>query len=78
MYAFESMIDIARPAIKKWPTPAHRKVAVAIAICNPRVRTAGSLIDIAKAVCAIPKSEIKKVTLADCAQKYAVPFVSLS
>lgn len=65
MYMFEEMIDMGLKLRQKWPTPAHRVVAVNIAICNPLIFTRTAFNDVVQKVCKIPKSKIKTVTLAE-------------
>lgn len=72
------MIDMGLKENQKWPTKAHRKVAQHIGLCNSRVVTRDSLIEICQAVIAIPKDKIKTVTIMDCAVEFKVPFISLS
>jgi len=59
MYGFDSMIDMGG---EKWKSKAHRKVAIAVCICNPQVHTAEILGHNIGIINKIPNNKIKKVT----------------
>lgn len=63
MYGMEEMIDLGLMDKQKFPTKAHRVVAVNLAICNPSVSSRDHITEIVQAVISVPRSEIKTVTL---------------
>jgi len=65
MYILEDLIDLGLSVGQNWPTPAHRKAAVTLAIGNRYVTTKGALTTIVQAVIAIPTDKIKTVTVGD-------------
>jgi hypothetical protein len=65
MYMLDDMIDMGLRDDQKWPSKAHRDVACNLALCNPIVTNRDTLTDIVQKVIAIPKADIKKVTMAD-------------
>lgn len=65
MYAFEEMIDLGLLYGQSFPTQAHRDVAVVLAVGNPHVMSRDHLTEIVQAVIAVPRREIKKVTVMD-------------
>jgi hypothetical protein len=71
MYMIDSMIEMGLKEGQKWPTPAHRKVACALALCNPMVHTRDQLNDIVQKVIKIPKKDIKKIGFYDL-PKYGI------
>lgn len=78
MYIFADMIDLGLPEGEIWSSEDHRVVAQNIGLCNPRVTTRDSLTEIVIAINKIPQCAIRHVTAADLAEKYAVPFISIS
>ncbi len=64
MYLLEEMIDLGLKPRQKWPTDAHRVVAVNLAIGNPLIRNRDALTGIVQKVREIPKSKIKTITMA--------------
>jgi len=65
MYMLESMIEMGLKDGQKWPSKAHRAVALNLAICNPLIKTRDDLMSVVGKVCEIPKLEIKKVKYED-------------
>ena len=65
MYLLDSMIDMGLKPRQKWPTAAHRAVAINLAIGNPMIRTRNALTEIVQKVRRIPVSKIKTVKVAE-------------
>lgn len=65
MYVFENMIEIGMGKGKKWPSGAHKKVAINALLCNPRITSAEILKRNIEIINKIPKERIKKVTRAE-------------
>lgn len=78
MYIFPEMIQLGLSDGQRWPSPAHKKVAQTVCLCNPRVRSRDTLQNMVEKINAIPKDKIKLVTLGDLARVYKVPCISLS
>lgn len=72
MYMIADMVDLPK---QKWPSSAHRTVAVNLATCNPRVSTLDALAEVCRAVASIPITRIKTVTPAECAAEFQVPYI---
>lgn len=65
MYLFPEMIDMGLPKGAKWPTPAHRTVAINLFIGNPDIKDMTMLSECVSKVIRIPNGKIKKVTFKD-------------
>lgn len=77
MYILGHMIDMGLLEGQDWPSPAHRVVAGHLALCNSRVTTKDSLVEVCQAVIAIPEDRIQKVTLTEAVKEFNVPHFSL-
>lgn len=65
MYLIPDMIDMGLPEGAKWPTPAHRQVAINLFIQNPAIKGMDMLCEGVAKVLKIPNGKIKKVTFKD-------------
>lgn len=65
MYIFNEMIDLGLNKKSKWTSKAHRVVAQQVLLSNPRITSCQLMIDNVSIINAIPKDQIKKVTLHD-------------
>lgn len=67
MYAFPEMLGIGLRG-REWPSDRHRQLAEAIALGNPRIRTADSLIEAVTWVIERPQYFVDnpKLTLGQC------------
>jgi len=74
MYMLEDMIDMGLKPRQKWPTDAHRVVAMNLALNNPLVRTRDTLTEIVQKVRKIPKTKIETVTIPQLAG-YGLGFI---
>jgi len=75
MYLVENMIELGLLEGQKFPTKAHKKVAQAIALCNPNVRNRDTLTDIVQAVLKVPTAKIKTIPYEKLVDKYGCPHV---
>jgi len=65
MYLIPEMIDMGLPKGAKWPSAAHRQVAINLFIQNPAIKGMDMLQDGVSKVLKIPNGKIKKVTYKD-------------
>lgn len=65
MYCLPDMVDLGLRKGETWPTDAHRKVAEALAIGEPSIRTRDQMISLVGKINSIPADKIKLVTMAD-------------
>jgi hypothetical protein len=65
MYVFPEMIEIGMKKGEKWPSKAHKTVAMNALLCNPRITSAEIMKRNIEIINKIPKERIKKVTRAE-------------
>jgi len=65
MYAFEDMLDLCD---QRWRSEVHRKVALALLICNGRIDTRQQLIDFGAKINALSKEEARALTMEGAAR----------
>lgn len=65
MYIFDEMIDMGLRKNQKWPSEAHRAVAMNLGLCNPLITARDDLTAVVQKVCKIPADKIKTVTFAE-------------
>jgi hypothetical protein len=65
MYLIDDMIEMGLKDGQKWPTKAHRNVAINLALGNPLICTRDALTGVVQKVCAIPEKDIKTLRWTD-------------
>ena len=75
MYMLPDMIDLGfqHDEEPKWTSEDHKTVAMNVCLCNPRVTTRDSLIDMVAKINKIPQERIRTVTLNDLRDEFEVP-----
>lgn len=63
MYMIPDMLEMGLKPGQKWPSDAHRVVAMKLCLCNPLVDHMDALIDLIQKINSIPEDKIKTVTL---------------
>jgi hypothetical protein len=75
MYIIPETVDVGLLNDQDWPSPEHRQVAQNFALCNSNVNTIDKMIAICQAIIKIPQEKIRTITVAECREVYAVPFI---
>ena len=65
MYMLDSFLDMGLKEDQEFPSEDHRRVASALAICNPAVTNLDRLTEIVQKVLEIPKDKIEGYTFTD-------------
>lgn len=69
MYIVPSMIALGfADGVERWPSKAHKQVAMNLALCNPMVKTRDSLMHVVACVNKIPAERIEKITFAELSE----------
>lgn len=75
MYLLPEFVDHGLKNEERWPSEAHRKVAIAAAIGNGRVTTMDALQEVVRCVIQVPLDRIKTITFEELANEFNCPFV---
>lgn len=73
MYILEDMINLGLKENQTFPSEEHKKVAMTLGLCNPRIKTRDNLTAVVQAVCKVPIERIQTITLAEIIEEFDCP-----